>query len=62
MGSPLYPVITDMVLQDLEESALRQLPFNVPFYVRYVDDILTAVPLSFVDDVLRVFNSFHKRL
>jgi len=39
MGSPLSPIIADVVLQDIEKRALGRLGIEVPFYMRYVDDI-----------------------
>jgi len=62
MGSPLSPIIAEMVLQDLETKALKLLNLNVPFYFRYVDDIALAAPTQKVDDILHVFNSLHNRL
>ncbi|XP_018360778.1 PREDICTED: uncharacterized protein LOC108759711 [Trachymyrmex cornetzi] len=62
MGSPLSPIIADIVMQDLETEALDILGVPLPFYFRYVDDILTAVPIDSIDHVLTVFNSFHERL
>ncbi|KYN21604.1 hypothetical protein ALC57_06020 [Trachymyrmex cornetzi] len=49
-------------MQDLETEALDILGVPLPFYFRYVDDILTAVPIDSIDHVLTVFNSFHERL
>lgn len=43
MGSPLSPVIADLVMQDLENEALRESGTELPFYVRYVDNILLAI-------------------
>jgi len=37
MGSPLSPVIADLVLKDLEKKALNTLTFHIPFH--YIDDI-----------------------
>lgn len=37
MGSPLSPILADIVMQDLEERAISIL--DLYFYVRYVDDI-----------------------
>jgi len=42
MGSPLSPVIADIVLQNLEIRTLEHYVNEIPFYYRYVDDILTA--------------------
>ena len=38
MGSPLSPIVSDIVMQDLEIKALQRLPILPSFYVRYVDD------------------------
>lgn len=62
MGSPLSPIIANITLQDLERSAVEILPFTLPFYYRYVDDILMAAPSCMFDTILKIFNSFHERL
>jgi len=62
MGSPLSPIISDLVLQDLETEALKLLPFEIPIYYRYVDDILIAAHRIQFNDILNTFNSFHSRL
>jgi len=62
MGSPLSPIVADLVLQDLESSAIKRLPSHLPLYYRYVDDILLAAPIEQLDTILGVFNSFHERL
>lgn len=62
MGSPLSPVIADLILCDLEERALEQIPFPIPIYYRYVDDILIAAPRDSFNEILSTFNSFHERL
>jgi len=58
MGSPLSPVITDIVMQDLEESVLRNFKFTMLFYYRYLDDLVMAVPTAEIDHVFSAFNSF----
>ncbi|XP_018399364.1 PREDICTED: uncharacterized protein LOC108777067, partial [Cyphomyrmex costatus] len=62
MGSPLSPIVADMVMQDFEETAISLLPIHLNFYYRYVDDIILAAPSDKVDDILNVFNSLHTRL
>ena len=61
-GTRLSPIIADIVLQDLEEEALRTLSYNLPFFYRYVDDIVCAIPVDEHENVLNVFNVFHYRL
>jgi len=62
MGSPLSPVVADLILQKLESSILDNFPFKPIFYFRYVDDIALSVPRTSVDSLLDKFNSFHHRL
>lgn len=49
-------------MEEMEGWAINQLSFPLPFYVRYVDDIITAVPKNRIKEVLHVFNNFHERL
>jgi len=46
----------------MEEAALSLLPSTLPFYFRYVDDILLAAPNDLLENILETFNSFHDRL
>jgi len=62
MGSPLSPIIADLVLRDLETKAINKLPFELPLYRRYVDDILLATHFDQLGIILDTFNSFHDRL
>ncbi|XP_046629056.1 uncharacterized protein LOC124309437 [Neodiprion virginianus] len=62
MGSPLSPILSDLVLDDLEQYCLNKLDFKPSFYFRYEDDIITAVPSDKVAEMLSVFNQFHPRL
>jgi len=62
MGSPLSPIIANIVLQDLERKALDEFGIEVPFYYRYVDDIATAVHRTQQKRLLNIFNSFHPRI
>lgn len=62
MGSSLSPIMADVVMQDLETKALERLPTRLPIYFRYVDDIFLAVPFNMLDNILKIFNSFHDRL
>ncbi|XP_018364727.1 PREDICTED: uncharacterized protein LOC108762292, partial [Trachymyrmex cornetzi] len=62
MGSPLSPIVANIVMQDLEDNAIERLPCRLSFYYRYVDDIILAAPSDSIADILRIFNSFHARL
>ncbi|XP_011875873.1 PREDICTED: uncharacterized protein LOC105566460 [Vollenhovia emeryi] len=62
MGSPLSPILADIVMDDLETNCLQLLRFEVPVFFRYVDDIFAIVPKNRVSDMLNVFNNYHPRL
>jgi len=62
MGSPLSPIIANIVMDDLESRALNKLNINIPFYYRYVDDIAMAVSCHKSQAVLDTFNSLHPKL
>jgi len=62
MGSPLSPIIADLVLRDIETKAISKLNFELPLYYRYVDDILLAASKDQLDAILDTFNSFHQRM
>jgi len=40
MGSPLSPIVADLVLQKLESTILNNLSYKPTFYYKYVDDIV----------------------
>jgi len=65
MRSPLSPIIADVLLQDLETKTLDSINLRLPFYYRYVDDIILAAPtnkINKITEILNTFNSFHNRL
>ncbi|XP_071632808.1 uncharacterized protein [Temnothorax longispinosus] len=62
MGSPLSPILTDMVMEDLETHCLSLLDFDVRIYLRYVDDVFTIVPKRAINALLEAFNGYHPRL
>jgi len=62
MGSPLSPILADIVLDDLETSCIQKLDFNLHTYCRYVDDIFMIIPATKLAIVLDIFNNYHHRL
>jgi len=61
MGSPLSPILADIVMDDLETQCLSILDtFNVYTFYQYVDDIF--IPTNKLNSVLTTFNSYHPRL
>jgi len=41
---------------------LNIIDLDLPFYHRYVDDIVLAAPEIKVSQILNIFNSFHERI
>lgn len=62
MGSPLSPILANMVMDDLESRCLEALDFEIPVFYRYVDDIFAIVPKTKLGIILKVFNDYHPRL
>jgi len=42
MGSPLSPIISDLVMRNLEDNVLNSLNIQPILYYRYVDDIILS--------------------
>ena len=55
MGSPVSVVVAEIVVQNIEEQALATYTRTVPLWLRYVNDIFTAVHKDGIDD-------FHEHL
>ena len=49
MGSPVSVVVANIVMEDIESRALQSAPVQPLFWKRYVDDILSAVPILMRD-------------
>ncbi|XP_055527416.1 uncharacterized protein LOC129720029 [Wyeomyia smithii] len=62
MGSPLSPILADMVMEDLICNAARKLSFTPPVLKKYVDDLILALPKQETLNTLGIFNGFHPNL
>ncbi len=62
MGNSISGFLAHIVMEDLELKAFNKIPFLLPFYKRFVDDILTAIPKNQSETILKIFNSHHQRL
>ena len=49
MGSPVSVVVAEIVMQDVEESALATCRQTIPLWLRYVDNTFTAVHKDEID-------------
>ena len=62
MGNPFSPWLASVVMNDLVQTVIKKLPFNLPLLCIYVDDTIMAVPSNAEDVVIQTFNSYHKKL
>jgi len=62
MGSPLSPILSDLVMRDLEENVLNSLNIQPILYYRYEDDIILSTYEEEIHSILKKFNSYHLRL
>lgn len=62
MGSSISSVVAQLVLEDLENTVIPSLDFNLPFFYRYVDDCLTAIPKGKEDYILKMFHTYDKKI
>ena len=62
MGSALSIVLADIVMNELICSTLNKIQYDIPFFKRYVDDIITAVPKNEINSFCNIFNTFHPKL
>lgn len=58
MGNPLSPAIADWVMETLLDTVVRMLKIPLPFLRKFVDDLVTAIPLHQLDHVMETFNSY----
>ncbi|XP_062710337.1 uncharacterized protein LOC134288705 [Aedes albopictus] len=62
MGSPLSPIVADIVLDSVIKTAMNSLPFEITIFRKYVDNIFMAIPRECVQQVLDAFNRIEPRL
>ena len=62
MGSPISPILAHICMEFVIDQACKNLHFDIPFLVIFVDDILMAVPECEVTNTLQVFNSIDSNI
>ncbi|XP_062713296.1 uncharacterized protein LOC134290239 [Aedes albopictus] len=65
MGSPLSPVIANVVMEKLEQECIKNLEakqIRMRVYKRYVDDCMCVARREHIQTIVDTFNSFHDRL
>lgn len=61
MGNPLSPLLANIIMDDLLQTCLAQLPFEIPLSVVYVDDTLLAIPTGNERLILNTFNNYNDK-
>lgn len=56
MGAPISTAICDLAMEVILERISDLMPFDIPFMMKYVDDILLCCPRSLKDETLEIFN------
>ena len=62
MGSPVSVVVANIVMEHIEDLVLSMSPVPIVFWKRYVDDVLTAVPVDQVHGMLAHINSINQNI
>ena len=62
MGSPLSPVLADLVMETLLDTVIKRLDFCIVVIKKYVDDLLLIIPVGQIQTALSVFNSYHSSI
>lgn len=57
MGSPLSPILAEIVMQAIERTVFDTLRFQPKFFSRYVDDAIGISTLKEMIEILQSFNS-----
>ena len=57
MGSPISPIVANLYLEDLEVKAIQSAQNPPTFWRRFVDDTLTIIKSSQIDNFLQHLNS-----
>ena len=62
MGSPIGPVLADIIMVELENTMVPRLSNHFHFWRRHVDDTFTFVKEELITFVLEELNSYHPNL
>lgn len=62
MGSPLSPILADLVMDTLLCTVIKQVPFPIPILKKFVDDLLLALPMDQIQTTLDIFNNYNPHL
>jgi len=59
MGSPVSPVVANLFMEHLEQKVMSTCPDDIKpqFWIRYVDDIMEAIPAGKLDELTNFLNT-----
>ena len=60
MGSPVSPVVADIIMEHCLDECVQQLREKHRFLTKYVDDLFAIVKIDNIDETLEILNNFHK--
>lgn len=62
MGSPLAPVLSCILLDDLIVKSIRKSTYKPKFIYKYVDDFISEIHPDKIDYFVNILNSYHDRI
>lgn len=62
MGATVSPIVAQYVMDDLLDTCIPLLTFQLPFIKKYVDDIICSVPEEGIEEILLTFNNYNEHL
>ena len=62
MGSPISPVLADLVLEEIEETAISTFPYPPKWWFRFVDDSHACLKRDQVDEFHKHLNSVNPNI
>jgi hypothetical protein len=62
MGSPLAPIMADLVMEKLFNTIIPRLNFKPTISKKYVDDTIFSLPINELPSTLDALNSFHPKI
>ena len=50
-------ILADIYLEYILDKKLPTVPFDIPFLYKFVDDIITAIPINMQNIIIDTFNA-----
>ena len=62
MGSPLSPLVANLFMEHFEQRAIESFKYNLKFWGRYVDDVISVLKRAHYDELMSHLNTQHKAI